>query len=96
MKKLPGGTQIYHSTSKLKNRVKQFLLKTSIFENMGFTKVYGPGVPIEETLPDIKEILEMAASYRFAQPHKIHAQLPHLRHGHGTVFDRQCIDLIPG
>ena len=27
------------------------------FEAMGFNKVYGPGVPIEETLPDIKELL---------------------------------------
>ena len=27
------------------------------FETMGFNKVYGPGVPIEVTLPDIKEVL---------------------------------------
>ena len=27
------------------------------FEAMGFNKVYGPGVPIEETLPDIKALL---------------------------------------
>ncbi len=27
------------------------------FEAMGFNKVYGPGVPIEETLPDIKAVL---------------------------------------
>ena len=27
------------------------------FEAMGFNKVYGPGVPIEVTLPDIKEVL---------------------------------------
>ena len=37
LKKLPGGNAMYHATSSLKNRVKQFLLKTSIFENMGFT-----------------------------------------------------------
>ena len=27
------------------------------FEAMGFNKVYAPGVPIEDTLPDIKELL---------------------------------------
>ena len=37
LKKVPGGNALYHATSNLKNRVKQFLLKTSIFENMGFT-----------------------------------------------------------
>ena len=37
LKKVPGGNAFYHATSNLKNRVKQFLLKTSIFENMGFT-----------------------------------------------------------
>ena len=37
IKKLPGGNAIYNLSSKLKNRVKQLLLHTTIFENMGFT-----------------------------------------------------------
>ena len=37
LKKLPGGETVYRVSSKLKNRLKQFLLKTTIFENMGFT-----------------------------------------------------------
>ena len=37
MKKIPGGREVYQFSSRVKNRVKQFLLKTTIFENMGFT-----------------------------------------------------------
>ena len=37
MKKLPGGSLIYRFSSKVKNRLKRFLLPTTIFENMGFT-----------------------------------------------------------
>ena len=37
MKKLPGGKAFYRFSSKLKNRIKQLLLNTTIFENMGFT-----------------------------------------------------------
>ncbi len=37
MKKLPGGRSIYRASSRLKNRLKHFLLHTTIFENMGFT-----------------------------------------------------------
>lgn len=37
MKKLPGGDVLYHLSSQLKNRLKRFLLHTTIFENMGFT-----------------------------------------------------------
>ncbi len=37
MKKLPGGTAVYRFSSRIKNRVKQLLLNTTIFENMGFT-----------------------------------------------------------
>ena len=37
MKKLPGGNTIYKLSSRLKNRLKRFLLHTTIFENMGFT-----------------------------------------------------------
>ncbi len=37
MKKFPGGMQLYRFSSRVKNRVKQLLLNTTIFENMGFT-----------------------------------------------------------
>ena len=39
--KLPGGKQIYLFSSRAKKRLKQVLLQTTIFENMGF-KYYGP------------------------------------------------------
>ena len=37
VKMLPLGDSLYTMTSKLKNRLKRFLLPTTIFENMGFT-----------------------------------------------------------
>lgn len=37
MKKLPFGDRIYSMSSRLKNRIKRFLLPGTIFENMGFT-----------------------------------------------------------
>ena len=37
MKQLPGGEAVYRFTSRIKNRLKQLLLNTTIFENMGFT-----------------------------------------------------------
>ena len=37
MKKLPGGDAVYQVSSRIKNRLKHFLLHTTIFENMGFT-----------------------------------------------------------
>ena len=37
MKKLPGGNAVYALSSRIKNRVKRFLLPVSIFESMGFT-----------------------------------------------------------
>lgn len=39
--KLPGGKQVYLFSSRAKKRIKQFLLQTTIFENMGF-KYLGP------------------------------------------------------
>ncbi len=35
VKKLPGGTALYNISSRLKNRLKRFLLPSTIFENMG-------------------------------------------------------------
>ena len=37
LKKLPGGRALYAFSSRMKNRVKRFLLPVSIFESMGFT-----------------------------------------------------------
>ena len=37
MKKLPGGKAVYLFSSRLKNRLKRFLLPTTMFENMGFS-----------------------------------------------------------
>lgn len=37
MKKLPGGERIYLASSRLKNRLKRFLLPATMFENMGLT-----------------------------------------------------------
>lgn len=37
LKKLPGGEALYRASSRLKNRIKRFLLPTTIFENMGLT-----------------------------------------------------------
>lgn len=37
IKSLPGGNTLYGVTSRLKNRLKRFLLPSTIFENMGFS-----------------------------------------------------------
>ena len=41
MNKVPGGRSLYRATKRLKDRVKRFLLPTTIFENMGLT-YFGP------------------------------------------------------
>ena len=41
MNKIPGGRSLYRATKRLKDRVKRFLLSTTIFENMGLT-YFGP------------------------------------------------------
>ena len=61
LKKIPGGDVLYHSTSNLKNRVKQFLLKTSIFENMGFTYL---GPADGHDLPGLISLLTTAKELR--------------------------------
>lgn len=38
---IPGGKRVYLFSSRAKNRIKHFLLQTTIFENMGF-KYFGP------------------------------------------------------
>lgn len=37
LKKLPGGNAVYRATSSIKNRLKRFLIPSTIFENMGMT-----------------------------------------------------------
>jgi len=61
LKKLPGGNALYHATSNLKNRIKQFLLKTSIFENMGFTYL---GPADGHDLPGLIALLTTAKALR--------------------------------
>ena len=61
LKKLPGGNALYHATSDLKNRMKQFLLKTSIFENMGFTYL---GPADGHDLPGLISLLTAAKELR--------------------------------
>lgn len=39
--RIPGGKRVYLFSSRAKNRIKHFLLQTTIFENMGF-KYFGP------------------------------------------------------
>lgn len=87
LKKLPGGNALYRATSNLKNRVKQFLLQTSIFENMGFTYL-GPAdghdlpglISLLTAAKELKEpvlvhvVTKKGYGYRFAEddPAKFH------------------------
>ena len=61
LKKLPGGNALYSATSDLKNRIKQFLLRTSIFENMGFTYL---GPADGHDLPGLIALLTVAKELR--------------------------------
>ena len=87
MKKLPGGKTIYEISSKLKNRLKRFLLHTTIFENMGFTNL-GPAdghdlpglISLLTAARDLKEpvlvhvVTKKGCGYSFAEedPAKFH------------------------
>ena len=87
MKKLPGGKIIYEISSKLKNRLKRFLLHTTIFENMGFTYL-GPAdghdlpglISLLTAARDLKEpvlvhvVTKKGCGYSFAEedPAKFH------------------------
>lgn len=87
LKKLPGGEFLYLRTSRLKNRLKQFLMGTTMFENMGFTylgPVDGHDLPglisLLTTARDLKEPVVVhvkttkGKGYCFAQedPAKFH------------------------
>ena len=87
MKKLPGGERIYIASSKLKNRLKRFLLPATMFENMGLTylgPVDGHNVPglisLLRSARDMKEpvlvhvVTKKGCGYPFAEadPAKYH------------------------
>lgn len=78
LKKIPGGNGLYHTTSNLKNRVKQFLLKTSIFENMGYTYL---GPADGHDLPGLISLLTIARDLR--EPVLVHVVT---RKGYGYPF----------
>ncbi len=81
MKKLPGGNVLYRVSSKLKNRVKRFLLTTTIFENMGFTYLG----PIDgHDLPGLISLLTAAKELR--EPVLVHVVT---RKGCGYPFAEQ-------
>ena len=87
MKKLPGGERIYIASSKLKNRLKRFLLPATMFENMGLTylgPVDGHNMPglisLLRSARDMKEpvlvhvVTKKGCGYPFAEadPAKYH------------------------
>ena len=87
VKKLPGGDALYAVSSRLKNRLKRFLLKTTIFENMGFTYL-GPAdghdlpglITLLTSARDLKEpvlvhvVTKKGCGYKYAEedPAKFH------------------------
>lgn len=87
MKKLPFGRQIYSLSSRLKNRLKRFLLPVTMFENMGFTylgPVDGHDLPglidrltVAKNLKEpvlVHVVTKKGCGYRFAEedPAKFH------------------------
>ncbi len=67
VKKLPGGESLYEATSRLKNRMKRFLLPGTIFENMGFTYL---GPADGHDLPGLISLL--AAARDLKEPVLVH------------------------
>ena len=61
IKKLPGGNALYTWSSRMKNRIKRFLLPTSIFESMGFTCL---GPADGHDLPGLISLLTAAKELR--------------------------------
>lgn len=61
MKKIPGGTAVYALSSRIKNRIKRFLLPVSIFESMGFTYL---GPADGHDLPGLISLLTAAKEMR--------------------------------
>ena len=61
LRKLPGGNTVYGFSSRIKNRVKRFLLPVSIFESMGFTYL---GPADGHDLPGLIALLTAAKELR--------------------------------
>ena len=57
LKSIPGGGTLYRFSSKVKNRIKQALLPSTIFEHMGFTYL---GPVDGHDLPDLIDLLQAA------------------------------------
>ena len=78
MKRLPGGKMLYALSSRIKNRVKRFLLPTSIFESMGFTYL---GPADGHDLPGLISLLTAAKELR--EPVVVHVMT---KKGYGYRF----------
>ena len=78
VKKLPGGHALYQASSHLKNRLKRFLLHTTIFENMGFTYL---GPADGHDLPGLINLLTAARDLK--EPVLVHVVT---KKGHGYRF----------
>ena len=61
VKKLPGGKAVYSFTSRIKNRIKRFLLPSTIFENMGLTYL---GPVDGHDLPELIDLLRVARDFK--------------------------------
>lgn len=61
LKKIPAGNAVYGFTSRLKNRIKRFLLPATIFESMGFTYL---GPADGHDLPGLISLLTAARELR--------------------------------
>ena len=61
MSKIPGGRAVHHASKRLKDRVKRFLLSTTIFENMGLTYI---GPVDGHDLPGLIDVLKIARDMR--------------------------------
>lgn len=61
MHKIPGGRGLYSFTSRIKNRIKRFLLPTTVFENMGLTYL---GPVDGHDLPQLLSVLRAAKDLR--------------------------------
>ena len=81
MKRLPLGKSLYMLSSQIKNRLKRFLLSTTIFENMGFTYL---GPVDGHDLPGLISLLSAAKELR--EPVLIHVVT---KKGHGYPFAEQ-------
>ena len=78
MKKIPGGKVIYDWSSRVKNRIKRFLLPSTMFENMGFTYL---GPADGHDLPGLISLLTAAKDLR--EPVLVHVVT---KKGYGYPF----------